>query len=191
MRYLPNILTLFRLVSAPLLPALMCGACTGVKGWAALLLFSAAALSDHLDGLLARRLKAESAWGRELDPLADKLLVAGGLLALTIYGELGGVHLLAVGLILLREIVVSAAREVLALRHAELPVTPLARLKTVAQSVAIGLLLAAPLTGPAAEIFWAAGLAVLWAAAALTAWTGALYLRRARAMLRRPVEHVP
>lgn len=191
MRYLPNALTLFRLISAPVLAALLCGGCTGGAPWhwPAFLLFTAAAATDHLDGFLARRLGAESAWGRTLDPMADKLLIAAGLIGLAVSGALGGVHLIAAGVILVREILISGTREWLARRRAELPVIPLARVKTMAQIAGIGLLLAAPLADGLAPITVAAGLAVLWAAAALTAWTGALYLRRAQGILRRPLEH--
>lgn len=189
MRYLPNALTVFRLVSAPVLAALLCEGGEW-QAWAAFALFTAAALTDHLDGYLARRLGAESDWGRQLDPLADKLLVAAGLLGLAVPGTLGGVHLAAVAVILFREVLVCGAREWLAHRGAALPVTPLARLKTVAQGMAIGLLLAAPLTDGLAPFVFPAGLGALWAAAALTVYTGALYVRRTCGILRKPVEHV-
>lgn len=191
LRYLPNALTLFRLISAPVLAALLCGHGAAWQGWAAFALFTSAALTDHLDGFLARRLNAESAWGRELDPMADKLLIAAGLLGLAMPGTLGGIHLAAVGAILLREILICAAREWLAHRHAELPVTPLARFKTAAQAGAVGLLLAAPLTEGLASVVFSVGLAVLWAASALTVYTGALYLRRTVVLLRKPVGHAP
>ncbi len=189
MRHLPNALTIFRLVSAPVLAALLCRHGAAWPDWAAFALFTAAAFTDHLDGFLARRLNAESAWGRELDPVADKLLIAAGLLGLAVPGTLGGVHIVAVSTILFREILVGTAREWLAHRGADLPVTQLARLKMAAQGAAVGLLIVAPLTdGLASAVFWA-GLATLWAAAGLTAYTGALYLRRTWCLLRHPMEH--
>ncbi|MFP3945242.1 MAG: CDP-diacylglycerol--glycerol-3-phosphate 3-phosphatidyltransferase [Alphaproteobacteria bacterium] len=190
MRHLPNVLTLFRLLSAPVLAALLCGQGAAWQAWAAFALFAVAALTDHLDGFLARRLRAESAWGRQLDPMADKLLIAAGLLGLAVPGMLGGVHLVPVGVILIREVLICGVREWLALRSAELPVTPLARLKTTAQAASVGLLLIAPLTDGMAPSVFAAGLGALWAAAALTLYTGALYLRRTRGLLRRSVGQV-
>jgi cardiolipin synthase (CMP-forming) len=190
MRHLPNALTAFRLVSAPVLAALLCAG--GVwQEWAAFALFAAAAATDHLDGYLARRWRAESDWGRQLDPLADKLLIAAGLIGLTMTGTLGGIHLAAAGVILFREVLVSAAREKLAHRGEELPVTTLARLKTAIQGTAIGLLLAVPLTDVLSPMLLPAGLGMLWAAAGLTVWTGIHYLRRAWTLLRPSVEHAP
>jgi len=99
--------------------------------------FVLAALSDFLDGWLARRLGATSLWGAILDPIADKVLVTAAVLGLLALGH-GGAIVLPSALILFREFAVSALREVIAPRGISLPVTLLAKWKTTLQLVALG-----------------------------------------------------
>lgn len=179
MHRLPNLLTLFRLASAPLLALILLLPGEGWR-WAGLALFLAAAASDRLDGALARRLKAESEFGRRLDPIADKALIAGALIALVLTGTIAGLHAAAAALILLREIGVLLLRDALERRGPGLPVARLARWKTSAQAASVAILIVAPLAGGASGLVHVAGLVLLWAAAGLTLYTGAAYLRRAR-----------
>ena len=145
--------------------------------WTALALFSAAAITDFLDGYLARRWNLQSALGRMLDPIADKLLVSVSILMLTNDHTLIGWQIWAGVIILCREILVSGLREFLASLQVSVPVTKLAKWKTTAQLIAIGFLLA----GPAGDKVWPyvsdLGLALLWISALLTLYTGYDYFR--------------
>src|SRR4030081_78208 len=113
----------------------------GVRGLA-LAVFIAAGVTDVLDGYYARMWDQQSAFGRMLDPIADKLLVASCLLMLAADGIIHGWTLWAAIVILCREILVSGLREYLAALRVSVPVTKLAKWKTTVQLVAIGFLLA-------------------------------------------------
>lgn len=170
---LPNLLTLGRIAVIP--------AFVGVfylheptAAWATFALFVLAALTDYLDGLLARRLDQSSEIGRVLDPIADKLIVATALIMLA---TLDRAPVIAVVAILCREVMISGLREGLSGRLA-LPVSRLAKWKTASQMVAIAVLLVAPafargVAGP----LGLAGEALLWLAVALTWVTAMDYLR--------------
>ncbi|MBY0420683.1 MAG: CDP-diacylglycerol--glycerol-3-phosphate 3-phosphatidyltransferase [Parvularculaceae bacterium] len=151
----------------------------------ALVLFVVAAASDFLDGWVARARGEVSALGAALDPVADKLLVAAALLLLVRNGVIRDAAVVAALAILLREIFVGGLREALGARARVLPVTALAKWKTAAQLVAIGLLLAAAPGGPAPGLGPVAQ-GLFWFAAVLTLWTGADYARRGVAALRAP-----
>ena len=170
---LPNLLTLSRIVAIPLVVA-----CFWLeRGWAqwlSMILFVAACITDWFDGYFARRYHQISRFGRFLDPIADKLLVAAALLMLVNSGQLRGVNVLAALIILAREILVSGLREFLAELHVGLPVSQLAKWKTGVQMGAIAVLLlgdAVPL-----EVTYV-GIALIWLAALLTLVTGYDYLR--------------
>ena len=173
----PNAVTALRIVLVPVLVGAFFIA--GDAGaWLAFAVFAAAALSDFLDGWLARRLDQHSLLGRILDPIADKLLVAAALVMLVTEGAAPVIAALA---ILCREFLVSGLREALAGRVA-LPVQPLAKWKTAAQMAAIGVLLLAPaaaplLPGGIGAALASAGEGLLWLAAVLT-WASAIgYVR--------------
>jgi CDP-diacylglycerol--glycerol-3-phosphate 3-phosphatidyltransferase len=115
-RYLPNAVSTARiLLAAPIVLAIRSGATHA----AALLLLTAAA-TDALDGWLARRLGAESAAGRALDPLADKLLAAAAAFALWRWGDLPGWFLLAV---VARDLLILAGGVLVARARGEIPVS--------------------------------------------------------------------
>lgn len=140
--------------------------------------FSLAALTDWLDGYLARRLDQMSAFGAFLDPVADKLMVAVALIFLV---EASPSPWLAIpaAVIIGREIAVSALREWMAGvgQTKRVAVNIIGKIKTTAQMAALILLLYhKPLFGlPVAE----AGLLLLYLAAALTLWSMIVYLGRA------------
>jgi len=135
----------------------------------ALAAFVAASLTDFVDGWLARKLDATSSLGAMLDPIADKIAVVAVIIGL---GAMDAPLVATPGaLILARELVVSGLRET----GLKLPVTKLAKWKTTAQLIALGLCIAAQTEG---ELHSLAQLAI-WLAAALTLWTGAIYLRTA------------
>ncbi|MCQ4160598.1 CDP-diacylglycerol--glycerol-3-phosphate 3-phosphatidyltransferase [Roseomonas sp. GC11] len=177
---LPNLLTLSRIAAVPVL-VLLAALRLPWGDVAACALFSAAAITDYFDGKIARERQLISAFGRMLDPIADKLLVAAALMLLAGLGRLSLLGLLPAIVIMLREILVSGLREYLAGLAVGLPVTRLAKWKTGVQMTALGVLLAGD-TGARAlglgflPVGWI-GEALLWLAAALTMLTGWDYLR--------------
>ena len=173
---LPNFLTLSRILVIPLLVAAFFLPAP-ISNWTAFGLFVAASLTDYLDGWLARRLGQTSPFGRILDPVADKLLVAAAIVML-IWADRAPV--LPALIILCREILVSGLREFLAELKVGLPVTQLAKWKTAAQMIALCLLLVGldtPLASAVPISPMDIGTALLWVAAGLTALTGYDYLR--------------
>ncbi len=174
--YLPNLLTYGRIAAVPALVG--CFFLTGDFGnWLALAIFVVAALTDVLDGYVARAWEQQTSLGRMLDPIADKLLVAAALMMLAAQQTIAGWSLCAGVIILSREILVSGLREFLGEVNVSVPVTNLAKWKTVGQNVAIGFLLAG---GAGDKIFpWTTltGLCLLWAAALITLYTGWDYFR--------------
>jgi cardiolipin synthase (CMP-forming) len=176
---LPNILTYFRIIAVPAVVACLFFLSNPTARWAALAVYLAACITDWFDGYLARIWQQQSALGRMLDPIADKLLVGATLLILTHDNTINGVHIWAAVIILCREILVSGLREFLAELNVKIHVTQLAKWKTTLQMIALAVLLA----GPAADIVMphvtTIGLFLLWVAALLTLMTGYDYLRAA------------
>ena len=140
-------------------------------------IFIAAAITDILDGYFARTLGQESSFGRMLDPIADKLLVACCLLMLAADETIRGWSLWAAIVILCREILVSGLREHLAELRVSVPVTRLAKWKTTAQLVAIGFLLAGQAGDQIIPVVTLTGLTLLWVSAIVTLYTGYDYFR--------------
>jgi len=137
-------------------------------------LFALAAVTDWLDGYLARSRNEVTAFGRFLDPVADKLLVATALVLLV---EAGRTPALLAAIIIGREIVISALREWLAHASSIVHVSWLGKWKTAAQMLALVLLLVHdPIHGFDTHL---AGLALLWLAALLTLWSAWEYLSNA------------
>jgi len=172
---IPNLLTISRVVAIPLIVALFY-----VEGpewqWLACALFSAAAITDYLDGYFARVWREQSAFGKFLDPVADKLLVAAVILMLVAFGRISGLSVIPALIILCREILVSGLREFLASLQVGLPVSRLAKWKTTIQMVALGFLIVGS-SGPAWIPVETIGDLGLWTAAILTLITGWDYLR--------------
>jgi cardiolipin synthase len=178
---LPNLLTLSRILAVPILvfllwrPAPIDYAITFV-------LYCLVGLTDYLDGYLARAWGSISRVGQFLDPLADKIMVAGVLVMLISsrksnpVPEIAGLHIIAALVILLREIIVSGLREYLAGLQVSVPVSALAKWKTAVQLVALGALILGGAV-PRIEFVHELGILCLWAAAALTLVTGYSYLR--------------
>lgn len=176
---LPNVLTLLRIASIPLLVALVAVQASWADG-VACLLYVAACITDYLDGMLARRWKQNSDLGRMMDPIADKLLVGALLLTLAGYGRLHDGALFAAVIILVREILVSGLREYMASQRATLPSTRLAKWKTGIQMAAIGCLLAGddmpPVIGMGYFSFATVGAILLWISVIPTVLSGWGYL---------------
>ena len=172
---LPNILTMSRIVAIPLVIATF-WIVPPTGPWLGCLLFTAAAITDWLDGHLARAWSQHSELGRFLDPIADKLLVATTLFMLGVERRFSAPTILPALVILCREILVSGLREHLAELRVRVPVSSLAKWKTGIQMVAIGVLLVGD-SGPAMLPTRWIGEVLLWIAAGLTVKTGYDYLR--------------
>jgi cardiolipin synthase len=173
---LPNLLTYGRLVAVPVVAGLILWGGDAAR-WTALALFIGAAVTDFFDGYLARRWAQQSALGRMLDPIADKVLVAAVLLVLAADRTIDGAHLWAGIIILSREVLVSGLREFLAELQVSVPVTKVAKWKTTVQLIAIGFLIAGPAGDKIVPYVSEFGLFCLWIAAALTLYTGYDYCR--------------
>jgi CDP-diacylglycerol--glycerol-3-phosphate 3-phosphatidyltransferase/cardiolipin synthase len=174
---IPNILTLLRIALIPVFVVIFYLPVPWARPVCALV-FTAAALTDWLDGWLARRWDQTSPLGAFLDPVADKLMVASALVLL-VQSDPSVWLALPAAVIIGREITVSALREWMAEigARAKVAVSMAGKLKTTAQMVAIVLLiLRDPLWG--IPIGWS-GLVLLYVAAALTLWSMVLYLRAA------------
>lgn len=177
---LPNLLTLSRIVTVPLLVALL-----WYPGWElgyalGFALYCLMGVTDYFDGYVARAQGTVSKLGQFLDPIADKIMIAAVILMLVgtrhEAASITGIHLIPALVILLREIAVSGLREFLAGLQVSLPVSQLAKYKTTFQIVALGALI---LAGAVPQFSWVkdVGLVSLWVAAALTLLTGWDYLR--------------
>jgi CDP-diacylglycerol--glycerol-3-phosphate 3-phosphatidyltransferase len=144
---LPNILTLLRLLAAPGVVLMFLYFTRPWADWFALILFVTAALTDFLDGYLARAWKQETKFGAMMDPIADKAMVVIALLVITGYAGMDPWILLPATVIMFREVFVSGLREFLGDTAGTLKVTNLAKWKTTAQMVAIAVLFATGILG--------------------------------------------
>lgn len=186
----PNVLTLLRIVLIPVLVALayipFVGGSIAAEfpiEWrylTAALVFLMAALTDWFDGYLARTLNQTSAFGRFLDPVADKLMVAAALIILVQWHSDNILVVVSAIVIVSREITISALREWMAElgKRASVAVSYIGKLKTVMQMTAITVLL---LHHPVLDRL---GFALLIVAAALTLWSMCIYLKAAWPYLR-------
>jgi cardiolipin synthase len=174
----PDLLTWARIVAIPLIVGvfyLPLDAAT--RNLAATVMFVFFALTDWLDGWLARKLNQTSAFGAFLDPVADKFLICAALLVLL---QLDRVDALVALVIIGREIAISALREWMAQIGASrsVAVHMLGKLKTTAQMVAIPFLLYdGALFGVIDTRIW--GTVLMYVAAVLTVWSMVYYLRKA------------
>ena len=139
---LPNILTVARMIAAPMVALVFLILPRPFADWAAMTIFLLASLTDYVDGYLARSWNQISRFGAMLDPIADKAVV---VIALAVILGIHGITawtLIPVVAILLREVFVSGLREFLGHQAGTLKVTPLAKWKTMVQMVAITMLFA-------------------------------------------------
>lgn len=190
--WVPNALTLGRIAFIPVLigGVLTYGSDHAFLGTTVLLvLFAVLVLTDFLDGFLARKWQVTSDFGRMLDPIADKLFVAGLLISFAILTR-GTWWILAPTLVIIgRDIFVSGLREHAALEGIVIPPTQLAKWKTATEMLAIAALLLWVLSGqwlPISESIMSfvdnsrrIGVSLLWIAASLSAFTGLHYAKAA------------
>jgi len=181
----PNLLTLLRIALIPVFVAVFYWP-AALAGVASAAVFAAAAVTDLLDGYLARRWGQTSALGAFLDPVADKLMVAVALVLL-VQADPAPALAIAAAVIIGREITVSALREWMAEigARARVAVSLVGKFKTTIQMIAIILLL---LGGPVFGVpVYPLGVVLLYIAAGLTLWSMVVYLRIAWPSLVRPV----
>ena len=192
--WLPNALTISRICIIPILIAGIIAFANGTdsafaNGYLLFFLIFYAMASDFLDGFLARRWKLVSGFGRMIDPIADKLLVAGCLIAFCIAVRGDWLIVVPAVAIIFRDILVSGSREHAALSGRAMPPTKLAKWKTSFEFISIVVLLfwimgrsyleidsAIPSIKANAKL---AGIVLLWVSAAMSVWTGQLYVRAA------------
>ncbi|HET9627968.1 MAG TPA: CDP-diacylglycerol--glycerol-3-phosphate 3-phosphatidyltransferase [Novosphingobium sp.] len=187
---LPNLLTLSRIVTVPVLVALLWWPHWETGYLAAFAVYSLMGVTDYFDGYLARAQGTVSKLGVFLDPIADKIMVAAVILVLTAQGVLtgpyvGDMHVIAGLIILIREIAVSGLREFLGGIQVSVPVSRLAKWKTTLQIICLGALIlgrgmpwwTVTIGGLTMNLPHTVGLITLWGAAVLTVITGWDYLR--------------
>ncbi|MEQ1881959.1 MAG: CDP-diacylglycerol--glycerol-3-phosphate 3-phosphatidyltransferase [Burkholderiales bacterium] len=176
----PNLLTWLRILMIPLLVGVYYAPHDWIaphnRNLTATTIFAIAALTDWLDGFLARSLNQTSSFGAFLDPVADKLMVATALIMLVQFNDLQGfIAVIIIG----REIAISALREWMARlgNSKSVAVSFLGKIKTVSQMVAIVLLLYHdPLLSLSMQ---AIGTLLIYVAAFLTLWSMFYYLKMA------------
>ncbi|MBE3594188.1 MAG: CDP-diacylglycerol--glycerol-3-phosphate 3-phosphatidyltransferase [Candidatus Carbobacillus altaicus] len=187
-----NQLTLLRLILIPVILSLMLGAFSlsgtagtlggetiSVRDALASFLFVLAALTDFLDGYLARKYRLITDFGKFLDPLVDKMLVLGVLVALV---ELGRVGSFVVFLILLREFAVSGLRMLAAARGTVIAASGGGKIKTTLQLIAVLMLMLVPHAFPVAGV--SLGTWLLYAATFLTLYSGGVYFWTHRSLFK-------
>jgi CDP-diacylglycerol--glycerol-3-phosphate 3-phosphatidyltransferase len=179
---LPNLLTLGRIACIPLLVVLLLFEGRGTS-FAAAIIFSLAAITDWLDGYLARKWQVVTVLGKFLDPLADKLIVMAALIMLIPHGR---VPAWAVFLLLAREIIITGLRSIASSEGIVIAASNLGKYKTILQMVAIVALLLHY------DYYWffgvrnewlhvsmhRIGLVYFYFALVLTLWSGADYLAK-------------
>ena len=139
-------------------------------------IFLLALITDYLDGYIARNYDQTTAFGAFLDPIADKLLVASVILILTSKNIISDWETIPALIILLREITVSGLREYLAGIKVSIPVSRIAKLKTLLQLCALALLILSESISNLAVILYL-GKIFLWVSALLTLYTAYDYVK--------------
>ena len=177
---IPILLTWLRIILIPLMIAVYYVPSSWTQGvgrdLAATVIFVVAAITDWLDGYLARRWNETSAFGAFLDPVADKLMVAAALIVLV---QLDRVDAILASIIIGREITISALREWMAQigAHKSVAVSMIGKIKTTAQMIAIPMLLFhATMVGIDMQFL---GTWLIYVAAVLTLWSMGYYMRMA------------
>jgi len=181
-RQIPNMLTLMRLIAAPVVAIIITLSTQPLYALIALLIFAIASATDWLDGYLARKWESVSGFGRMLDPIADKLMVIIILAALM--GTALASPLLAIPTIIIitREVMVSGLREFMAKQDFIVHVTLAAKMKTTIQLIAIGFLIGTFIfeqDTSYAALSYGTGMIGIWIAALITAQTGIAYFTSA------------
>jgi CDP-diacylglycerol--glycerol-3-phosphate 3-phosphatidyltransferase len=169
-----NIITIVRILFAPVFVWLILVDPVGPLRWLALTLFVVGTVSDGLDGYLARSRNLGTSLGVLLDPIADKVLIGAGLVVLSMVGEMPWWVTI---LVLVREFGITVYRMLIV--HREIHAASWGgKVKTTAQSIAVSFALA-PFPALLGEWMNYVNGALMWAAVALTVWTGLEYVWKA------------
>lgn len=169
---LPNLLTLSRIAFLPVIIGLFFIPQSWAL-WTCFALYVLCAITDFLDGWLARKMNIVSEFGTFLDPVSDKIFVGALLITLVGFGRLPGLWIIPAIIIIAREFLISGLREYLGPKNIKVPVSKLAKWKTAVQMVALGVLIMGPLVPYGLMIGqWTLALAAL-----LTVITGWGYLK--------------
>lgn len=176
MNNIPNILTVGRLASLPILVILMMIDASWAA-WAALGLYTLGCVTDWLDGFIARKMNLESTFGRFLDPIADKIFIATVLITLIANHHLSGIWIIPILLILSREFLIAGLREYFGPQNIKFPVSPLAKWKTGCQMVSLGFLVVGEYGNSILPITMEVGYILLIAATVMTVITGWQYMK--------------
>lgn len=172
MNNLANKLTLFRLALLPVIVVLFYIPFEWAA-WTCLALYVIGAVTDWLDGWVARKYNQITAFGTFMDPISDKIFVITIMLMLVAVDRIDGVWVLPVVLILVREFVIAGLREFLGPKNIQMPVSNLAKWKTATQMIAAGILIVGPYIWGGTFI----GILLLNVAAIITLITGWAYLK--------------
>ena len=180
MKNFPNILTIFRIVSLPVL-ILMILSSEQIFNFYGVLLFIAISASDFFDGYLARKMSTESSFGKMLDPIADKLFIITVIICLMINGTIAHLSLIPGFLIIFREIFVSGLREYYSSVNINIVinVSSLGKIKTAIQMLSLFLILVASLSLQFSTLLMNIGIIALWIAMVLSIVSGFQYYKAA------------
>jgi CDP-diacylglycerol--glycerol-3-phosphate 3-phosphatidyltransferase len=168
LRQLPNALTIARFVAIPLFVVLLVGDQDG-PSWPAGIVFALAAITDQLDGWLARRWRVESAFGKVADPLADRLMIDVCVVLLVAYDRLPWIALV----ILLRDVLLVGGYKLVVPRGYEFDVSLLGKIATWGLYASLALVLVTE-----RDTWWP--LALFWVSLALAVIAGVQYIAKAR-----------
>lgn len=174
-KHLPNILTIIRILVIPIIVIAFYFDDKVISHQISAILFLIAALTDLLDGYLARKYNLETNLGRLMDPIADKLLVGAILIMLVKFHKANEIACI---LILIREFAIAGLREFLAEIKVSVPVSQLAKIKTTVQMIALFILLLGT-SGSGVTYLDEIGQYALWCAAIITIFTGFSYFKAA------------
>jgi CDP-diacylglycerol--glycerol-3-phosphate 3-phosphatidyltransferase len=172
---LPNTLTLIRIALIPVFIVFL----LNDRSYVAAVVFIVAALTDALDGYLARKMDLITNFGKLMDPLADKLLVVSALVCLTELGEIAGWMVIV---ILAREFMITGLRSVAAGEGVIIAAGMAGKLKTVSQMAAIVLILLR--NWPFVYVGFPFDRVMLWIAVALTVYSGVEYMIKNRSVFK-------
>ena len=168
---IPNLLTSFRILLIPVFLAVFYLPIENAHFFAAII-FVVAAITDGLDGYIARKLKQQTKFGAFLDPVADKIMVAAALIVVVEFHQILWITIPAL-MIISRELIISALREWMAEigKRDSVAVSTIGKVKTTAQMIALtGLLWSAN------TFVYVVGVMALYVAAILTLWSMYIYL---------------
>jgi CDP-diacylglycerol--glycerol-3-phosphate 3-phosphatidyltransferase len=179
---LPNLLTFFRIALIPLLVILLLSP-SKTAGFFATVLFALASITDWLDGYIARRMGIVTIFGKFLDPIADKLIVAAALIMILPYGRAPAWMVL---IIMSREIIITGLRSIASTEGIVISASNLGKFKTIFQIVAILCLLLHydynwlfGIQNPYLHVnMHNVGMFYLWIATIITIWSGIDYLSK-------------